>query len=92
MTPSTGGQSPRKRCPAQKLTEAAPRGRRGYLLMDLPAGAALQTGEPSATVGYTRVAVQDVYWAPGKTVDLHLFATVNADAGRCSIDGLAVPA
>ena len=64
----------------------------GNLQIDMPAGATLQTGGPSAIAGYTRVAVQAVYSAPAKTVDLHLFATVNADAGRCSIDGVAVPA
>ena len=64
----------------------------GNLQIDLPAGASLQTGGPSAAVGYTRVAVEAVYSAPGKTVDLHLFAIVNADDGRCSIDGVAVPA
>ena len=64
----------------------------GNLQIDLPAGASLQTGGPSAAVGYTRVAVEAVYSAPGKTVDLHLFAIVNADNGRCSIDGVAVPA
>jgi hypothetical protein len=64
----------------------------GNLQIDLPAGATLQTGGPSATTGYNRVAVQAVYSAAGKTVDLHLFAVVNADAGRCSIDGVAVPA
>ena len=63
----------------------------GNLQIDLPAGATLQTGGPSATVGYTRVAVEAVYSAPGRTIDLHLFATVNADDGRCSIDGVAVP-
>ena len=64
----------------------------GNLQIDLPAGATLQTGGPAATAGYTRVAVQGVYSAPAKTVDLHLFATVNFDDGRCSIDGVAVPA
>jgi hypothetical protein len=38
------------------------------------------------------VAVEAVYSAPHATVDLHLYALVNADAGRCSIDGVAVPA
>jgi hypothetical protein len=64
----------------------------GNLQIDLPAGTTLPTGGPSAISGYTRVAVQGVYSAPGTTIDLHLFATVNADAGRCSIDGVAVPA
>ncbi len=64
----------------------------GNLLIDLPAGAPLQTGGPSAATGYTRVAVEAVYSAPHATVDLHLYALVNADAGRCSIDGVAVPA
>ena len=64
----------------------------GNLQIDLPAGTALQTGGPSAAVGYTRVAVEAVYSAPGATINLHLFATVNADTGRCSIDGVAVPA
>ncbi len=64
----------------------------GNLQIDLPAGGNLQTGGPSAITGYTRVAVQAVYSAPADTVELHMFATVNADAGRCSIDGVAVPA
>lgn len=64
----------------------------GNLQIDLPAGATLQTGGPSAAAGYTRVAVEAVYSAPGTTIDLHMFALVNADAGRCSIDGVAVPA
>jgi hypothetical protein len=64
----------------------------GNLQIALPAGATLETGGPSATSGYTRVAVQGVYSAPSKTVDLHMFAIVDADAGRCSIDGVAVPA
>ena len=64
----------------------------GNLQIDLPAGTTLQTGGPSATAGYTRVAVQAVYSAPSKTVDLHMFTTVNADDARCSIDGVAVPA
>jgi hypothetical protein len=64
----------------------------GNLQIDLPAGATLQTGGPSAIAGYTRIAVQGVYSAPTDTVELHMFATVDADAGRCSIDGVAVPA
>jgi hypothetical protein len=64
----------------------------GNLQIDLPAGATLQTGGPSAATGYTRVAVEAVYSAPGTTIDLHMYALVNADAGRCSIDGIAVPA
>jgi hypothetical protein len=64
----------------------------GNLLIDLPAGTPLETGGPSAATGYTRVAVEAVYSAPDKTVDLHMYALVNADAGRCSIDGVAVPA
>ena len=64
----------------------------GNLQIDMPAGDLLQTGGPSAATGYTRVAVEAVYSAPGTTVDLHMFAVVNADAGRCSIDGVAVPA
>ncbi len=64
----------------------------GNLQIDLPAGATLQLGGPAATSGFTRVGVQGVYSAPAKTIDLHLFATVNTDDGRCSIDGLAVPA
>lgn len=64
----------------------------GSLQIDLPAGETLQTGGPSATSGYTRVAVEAVYSAPSRTVDLHLFLTVDADDGRCSIDGVAVPA
>ena len=50
----------------------------GNLQIDLPAGTTLQTGGPSATAGYTRVAVQGVYSAPTKTVDLNMFLTVNA--------------
>jgi len=64
----------------------------GNLQIDLPAGTTLQTGGPSASTGYTRVAVEAVYSAPGTTIDLHMYALVNADAGRCSIDGIAVPA
>jgi hypothetical protein len=64
----------------------------GNLQIDLPAGTTLQTGGPSATAGYTRVAVQGVYSAPGTTIHLQLFATVNAENDRCSIDGVAVPA
>jgi hypothetical protein len=64
----------------------------GNLVINLPAGVTLQPGGPAATTGYSRVAVQAVYSAPTKTIALHLFATVNADAGRCSIDGVAVPA
>jgi hypothetical protein len=64
----------------------------GNLQIDMPAGDLLQTGGPSAVTGYTRVAVEAVYSAPGTTVDLHMYAVVNADAGRCSIDGVAVPA
>ena len=64
----------------------------GNLQIDMPAGMTLQTGGPSATAGYTRVAVQGVYSAPTKTVDLHMFLTVNADDARCSINGVAVPA
>ena len=64
----------------------------GNLQIDLPAGTTLQTGGPSATVGYTRVAVDAVYSAPGKTVGLDLFTTVDAADGRCSISGVAVPA
>jgi hypothetical protein len=63
----------------------------GNLQIDLPAGETLQTGGPSATSGYTRVAVQAIYSAPSGTVDLHMFTTVNAADGRCSIDGVAVP-
>jgi hypothetical protein len=64
----------------------------GNLQIDMPAGATLQTGGPAAIAGYTRIAVQAVYSAPADTVELHLFATVDADAGRCSLDGVAVPA
>jgi hypothetical protein len=64
----------------------------GNLQINLPAGATLQPGGPSADSGYTRVAVEGVYSTGTTTIDLHLFAIVNADAGRCSIDGLAVPA
>ena len=46
----------------------------GNLQIDLPAGATLQTGGPSAAAGYTRVAVEAVYSAPGTTIDLHMFA------------------
>jgi hypothetical protein len=74
------------------LSSSGPADFSGNLQIDLPADATLQTGGPSAIAGYTRVAVQGVYSAPAKTVDLHLFATVNADDGRCSIDGVAVPA
>jgi hypothetical protein len=52
----------------------------------------LQTGGPATPSGYTRVAVEAVYSAPGNTIDLHLFALVDADAGRCSINGIAIPA
>jgi hypothetical protein len=64
----------------------------GNLQIDLPAGTTLQTGGPSATAGYTRVGVEGVYSAPGSTIHLQLFATVNAADNRCSIDGVAVPA
>ena len=64
----------------------------GNLQIDLPAGTTLQTGGPSATTGYTRVAVQGIYSAPSRTVDLHMFLTVDADKARCSINGVAVPA
>ena len=63
----------------------------GNLQIDLPANTTLQTGGPSTASGYTRVAVEAVYSAPANTVDLHLFALVNADAGTCSIHGIAVP-
>lgn len=64
----------------------------GNLQIDLPAGTTLETGGPSASSGYTRVAVQGVYSSPSTTIDLQLFAVVNADAGRCSLDGVATPA
>jgi len=64
----------------------------GNLSIDLPAGQTLDTGGPSTATGYTRVAVQAVYSAPGSTLYLHMFALVNADAGKCSIDGVAIPA
>ncbi len=73
-------------------TNSGPADFTGNLQIDLPAGTTLQTGGPSVTVGYARVAVQAVYSAPATTINLHLFATVNADTGRCSIDGVAVPA
>ena len=73
-------------------SSSGPAGFSGNLQIDLPAGVTLQTGGPSAAAGYTRVAVEGVYSAPSKTVDLHMFLTVDADHARCSINGVAVPA
>ena len=64
----------------------------GNLQIDLPAGTTLQTGGPSATsrlhpgrgAGRLLRSEQD-----GRSPHV---PTVNADAGRCSIDGVAVPA
>jgi hypothetical protein len=65
------------------------------LQIDLPAGVTQNTGGPSATDGFARVAVQGVYSSPSTTMDLHLFALVidgtGADPNRCSINGVAVP-
>jgi hypothetical protein len=64
----------------------------GNLQIDMPAGTALETGGPSAAAGFTRVAVEAVYSAEGRTVYLHMFTTVDATAGKCSINGVAIPA
>jgi hypothetical protein len=64
----------------------------GNLRINLPAGTALETGGPSAATGFTRVAIEAVYSAPGSTIELKMFTIVDADAGRCSIDGVAIPA
>ncbi len=66
------------------------------LQLEFQAGVTQNTGGPSESNGFTRVAVQGVYSSPSSTIDLHLFAVVSdpagAGAGRCSIHGLAVPA
>jgi hypothetical protein len=64
----------------------------GNLQIDMPAGTPLETGGPSAVTGYTRVAIEAVYSAEGRTVYLHMFTTVDATAGKCSINGVAIPA
>ena len=74
------------------LSTPAPVDFTGNLQIDLPAGVALEPGGPAATSGYSRVAVQAVYSAPSATIDLHMFAVVDADAGSCRMDGVAVPA
>jgi hypothetical protein len=65
------------------------------LQIGFQAGVTQNTGGPSATDGFARVAVQGVYSSPSTTIDLHLFALVidgtGADPNRCSINGVAVP-
>ncbi len=66
------------------------------LQLEFQAGVTQNTGGPSESDGFTRVAVQGVYSSPSSTIDLHLFAVVSdpagAGAGRCTINGVAVPA
>ncbi len=66
------------------------------LQLDFPAGVTQNAGGPGVSDGYSRVAVQGIYTSPSSTVQLQLFALVvdesDADAGRCSISGMAVPA
>ena len=68
----------------------------GNLRLDFPAGVTQNAGGPGVSDGYSRVAVQGIYTSPSSTVQLQLFALVvdetDADAGRCSINGMAVPA
>ena len=77
-------------------TGGAPADFTSNLQLDFPAGVTQNTGGPTASDGYSRVAVQGIYTSPSSTVDLQLFALVvdesGADAGRCSINGMAVPA
>ena len=66
------------------------------LVLDIPAGVNQATGGPSVEDGFVSLAVQGVYVSPSSTLDLTLFALVTdpagAGAGRCTVNGMVVPA